>query len=182
MTTYKDAYSHYQDYATIKRKRFSTSERIWIASRQINRQGHGYMCMGDGCQGEVSLQPPWELDHRVPLFLPHSHNDICVPLTETITYEERFKEQMLMLCSQCHAQKSALERTVFYREERDRRVKQESERTLYYQRASYFQRQQQKQQQLLEQTKTKEAPPVVRSCFFLNSPLSKVSCRNNDSQ
>ena len=99
--------------STTKRKQFSEVQKRIIACRQ-----DGYKCVGEKCQGKKILPETWELDHKIPLFKGGSNY-----------YNFKFgqhddpKNNLQVICPNCHSLKTQYERQEFYATERKEKYK-----------------------------------------------------------
>jgi 5-methylcytosine-specific restriction endonuclease McrA len=109
----KPMQQRFKDYSSLSkciRKIFSEGQKRDIACEQK------YTCMGEQCKGLKLLPKTWELDHIEPLFeiIEKFPN---VSLEELKNYANR-RENLVILCSGCHALKSRTEKINYFENER----------------------------------------------------------------
>jgi len=100
-------YKEYENIVKHKRKLFTEVQKRKIACRQQ------YRCMGSECRKYDKLLPEvWDLDHSIPLFKGGTNHYNFDTLDDSLN-------NLVILCSNCHAMKTQQEKIDFYREERE---------------------------------------------------------------
>jgi 5-methylcytosine-specific restriction endonuclease McrA len=102
-----ERYKEYEDIVKHKRKLFTEVQKRKIACRQ------NYRCKGELCvKMDKYLPEVWELDHIIPLFMGGSN------YYNFDTYDDSLNN-LMVICSNCHALKTQQEKIKFYSNERD---------------------------------------------------------------